>query len=273
MNMKNILKIFILFVFVVGTLVSCETFGEPEKEIFNVAPLDGRWICYAFVYDEYNAHPKTAIRRELVEIYASGTSDKNPDSLWLHIGYMLRNNAVSIEAVSVKVGCNPQAGTFSITNGKTSIAPANFSTPYYATTNPTLNSGKYYYLHCYSGYPQMRPTLPTGVAGAGRAVSISEGKVTVDGYNTPTGHKTDLIVFTIDLVSTSGMGSYKYVIEGHRHTGWPDDYNSTYDTATAHHKWNVAAYIEEWIWRRDGVWPIPYFVPAENTFHNDYVAL
>lgn len=257
--MKNILKILVLFAFVGGALVSCETYGDPEKEIYNVAPFDGRWICYAFDYDDYMARPTSAIRLELVEIYASGTSEKEPGKLWMHIGYMLRNNATSIETISVKVDCNTQTGTFGITGGKTAKAPSYFSTPYYATTMSED------FLHVYSGYPQRRGTIST----ADMDITISGGTVTVDGYHTPTKHRADLIVFTLD------MGSYKYVIEGHRHTGWADDYNSTYDTSTAHHKWNVAAYIEEWMWRRDGVWPIPdpeYFEPA-NTFQNESYAI
>lgn len=266
--MKNILKILVLLVLAGGALVSCETYGTPEVELSSVAPLDGRWICYAFDYDDYKANPTTATRLELVEIYSSGTADNAPDKLWLHIGYMLQNNAMTIETISVKVDCSPKAGTFSLSNGKTVLAPPYFSSPYYRTTDPFYNHPTYgridyYFLHLYSGYPQMRPTKST----ADDTVNITEGKVTVNGFNTPTGYKSDHIEFVLEL-----PGVYKYVIEGHRHTGWTDDYSSTYDTSTAHHKWNVAAYIEEWIWRRDGVWPEPAYFDPENTFHN-YVTL
>jgi hypothetical protein len=118
------------------------------------------------------------------------------------------------------------------------------------------------------------------IATANQGITIGDGKVTVNGYNTPTGYKSDHIVFTLDIPSeldengNPGHAKSKYVIEGHRLTGWADDYNSKYDTSTAHHKWNVAAYIEEYIWRRDGVWPIPGDYAPRNTFQNgDYTTL
>lgn len=261
--MKNILKLFVLLVIVGGAFVSCETYGDPDVDVSKVAPLDGRWICYAFDYDDYVANPATATRLDLVDIYASGTSDNAPDKLWMTIGYMLRNS-VTISTISVKVDCTPKSGTFGITGGKTSLAPAYFSTQFYATTAGNRNAnGEYIYLHLYSGYPMRRATASV----ADQDINITDGKVTVNGFNTPTGYKSDYIQFVLEL-----PGQYKYMIEGHRNTGWTDDYNSTHDTSTAHHMWNVGAYVEEFIWRRDGAWPIPESFPVENTFHN-YVRL
>ena len=259
--MKDILKLFVIGCI----LASCETYGDPEVELSNVHPIDGRWICYAFDYDDYTANPTTAVRLELVEIYSTGTADRAPDKIWLHIGYMLRQLSVNIETVSVKVDCNPKLGAFSIIDGKTGEAPTGFTTVYYGTSHTNKEpDGSYRNLHRYSGLTMAVATVPVP---ADVDITISDGKVTIDGYNTPTGYKADHIVFTLD------MGNYKYVIEGHRRTGWADDYNGKHDAETAHHKWNIGAYIEEYIWRRDGEWPIPSDFPAQNTFQTGEYAV
>ncbi|MDR2911965.1 MAG: hypothetical protein LBV38_01500 [Alistipes sp.] len=262
--MKNIFKVLVSTVAFAGVLVSCETYGDPDVDMSGVAPLDGRWICYAYDAAEYAASPATATRLELVEVYSSGTVDNAPDKLWLHVGYMLRENAMTISTVSVKADCNVSAKTFQM-SGQTSVAPPLFVTPYYRTTDVTKNSaGEFTYLHAYAGYGQNRPTAYK----AGMNVSVSDGQVTLGGFDTPSGHKSDHIKFTLELSgNTDAADNYKYVIEGHRHTGWDADYDETYDTASAHHKWNIGAYIEGWIFRRDGEWPIPGSVAPKNTFH------
>lgn len=268
--MKNILKLFVITISLAGVFVSCETYGEPEVKYSSVAPMDGRWICYAYDAAEYAASPATATRLELVEIYSSGTVDNAPDKLWLHIGYMLQNKAQQISTVSVKANCNVSGKTFTISGGKTAAAPPSFQTPYYYTTClPTdkpatadLDPDQYYYLHAYSGYPQNRPTIST----AGLNVSIPDGQITIGGFTTPTGFSADHIKFTLELSgNTNAADNYKYVIEGHRHTGWDEDYDETHDTASAHHKWNIGAYVEGWIFRRDGQWPRPVMAPRMNT--------
>lgn len=267
--MKNRIKLILAVVALSGALVSCETYDiEPDNKVSNVAPLDGRWICYAYDYTAYNANPATATRLELVEIYSSGTSDNAADKLWLHIGYMLRRLAINIETLSIKVDCNTQSKTFGISNATTQLAPNYFATPYFATThtNTTTVGGVTYRLnlHRYAGAPQSVATISMD----GLNVSITEGVVTVDGFDTPTGYKSDHIKFVLELSGNpNSADNYKYVIEGHRHTGWADDYNSTYDTPTAHQKWNIPAYVEEWIYDREGVWPIPYYVEPQNTKH------
>lgn len=261
--MKKILNLFVLTVLLAGVFVSCETYGDPEVERSAVAPMDGRWICYAYDAAEYAANPATATRLELVEIYTSGDVSNASDKLWVNMGYMLRRYATSIETVSVKADCNVSGRTFSI-SGKTASAPPTFQTPYYATTQPAGDNGKYTYLHAYSGYAQNRTTISS----ADLNVSIPDGQITIDGFDTPSGHKADHIKFTLELSgNTNAADNYKYVIEGHRHTGWDEDYDETHDTASAHHKWNIGAYIEGWIFRRDGVWPIPASVAPKNTFH------
>jgi hypothetical protein len=264
--MKNILKLFVSVILLSGALVSCETYDKtPDIEYSSVAPLDGRWICFAYNPAEYNASPATATRYELVEIYSSGTVDGAPDKLWLHIGYMLRRGATTIETVSVKVDCNVAGKTFGISGGKTAAAPPMFTTPYYATTTGTKTAaGVYNNLHVYSGYPQNRPTYSK----ANLNVNITGGVITMNGYQTPTGYSADHIKFTIELTGNADAAdNYSYVIEGHRHTGWANDYDETGDSASAHHRFNIAAYVEEYIWRRDGEWPIPAYYAPRNTFH------
>lgn len=213
--MKYLSKILMILA-VVSTfaLASCETYGTPEVETTAVAPLDGRWICLAYEYTDYNTNGANATPVEYVEVYTSNTTFNDADKLWVHMGcYTALGGKLKPFVISAKADCNVGAKSISLTNGKTAVSPSYMASIVF-----------------YEGYPLSRGT----VYESNNNITIS-GEVTINGIKTASStttnnYYTDQLIMTVEVTgSTTPARNIKWVIVGGRYTGWNDDFSDAVD--------------------------------------------
>jgi len=100
--------------------------------------------------------------------------------------------ATIVKAFTVKASCDLSAKSFDLTSGGTNTVLA------------PVPSGS-----------------PVGTVGISVGTcKITEGKVTVDGWDTNSGYKSDKITFKFEDSRTPGI---VYSAEGYRRTGWYED--------------------------------------------------
>lgn len=202
--MKNILKL--LIAAVAAGAASCETYDVENPDMSVVAPLDGRYICWAYDYDEYAAAgDKSAVEPvNFYETRISVTESNASDKVWIYVTEYLNNHPYA-DCTCAKIDCNVKGLSFSASNIDNVTAPATIF-------NPLLGQG-YYTLDGATG-----STTPY-------KMTVGDGKVVLNGYDTPTGHKADAISFSFERVAQDENGeSIKLMIVGHRYTGWGEDY-------------------------------------------------
>lgn len=213
--MKNILGIIITFLSVSALLASCDTYGDPKVGKTAVAPLDGRWICLLYEYDDYSARQENGTPLEYAEVWASNTSANDANKMWHNVvfplspieGFELDQDGDPIytcEVLSIKIDCNPGALTFSA-NSIASVTP-----PVYAYNLLAFTAGA------------------TNPVMTGWRATITDAKVTLNGWETASStadkkYYTDKIVYTLELDHAIN-GVTKFVVVGNRYTGWEDDY-------------------------------------------------
>lgn len=207
--MKNILKLLIAAV-AIGA-ASCETYDVENPEMSVVAPLDGRYICWAYDYDEYaEATNKNTVKPvNFYETRISVTESNATDKVWIYVTEYLKNTPYA-DCTCAKIDCDVKGLSFSALNIDNVTAPATIF-------NPVLGQG-YYTLDGATG------------ATAPYKVTIGNGKLVLNGYDTPTGYKADAISFTFERKAQDDQGeSIKLMIVGHRYTGWGEDYKAFND--------------------------------------------
>ena len=206
--MKNILKSLLALAAVAA--VSCETYDVEAPDMTAVAPLDGRYICWAYDYDEYAAaSDKSAVEPvNFYETRISATEGNDSDKIWIYVTEYLNNYPLA-DCTCAKIGCNVSARTFSAAGVANTESPA-------IMFNPLLGQG-YYTIDYRAGFASYK-------------VTIGDGKLELKGYDTPTGHKADAISFSFERAAQDGNGeSIKLMIVGHRSTGWGEDYEDFND--------------------------------------------
>ncbi len=206
--MKNILKL--LIAAVAAGAASCETYDVENPDMSVVAPLDGRYICWAYDYDEYAAatNKNTVEPVNFYETRISVTESNATDKVWIYVTEYLKHNPYA-DCTCVKIDCNAKGLSFSASNIDNVTAPATIF-------NPLQHTG-YYTLDGSAGFTPYK-------------VTISDGKLVFNGYDTPTGYKADAISFTFERVAQDDKGeNIKLMIVGHRYTGWGEDYKEFND--------------------------------------------
>lgn len=214
--MKNILKVLVAMLAVAA--VSCETYEVEDPDTTAVAPLDGRYICWAYDYDEYvAAADKTTVEPlNFFETRISATESNDPNKVWIYVSEYL-NWYPYTDCTCAKIDCNVATLSFSASGVKNTMAPAVIFNP--------LQGGGYYTLDYY--YNANTGTYPQYI------VTITDGKIVLNGLDTPTGYKTDAISFAFERVDEDG-DSEKFMVVGGRYTGWSEDYQDFEDFIDAY---------------------------------------
>lgn len=201
--MKNTLKLLIAML-AVG-VVACETYKVDDPDTTVVAPLDGRYICWAYDYDEYvaAADKSTVEPVDFFETRICATTDNDTDKVWIYVTSFL-NTYPFADCVAAKIPCNVGARSFSAVGVENEAAPA--------VIYNWLQGQGYYTL---DGRYGLTPY----------SVTVTEGHVVLNGYDTPTGYKADAISFGFERVALNEDGEDgKFMVVGHRYTGWAEDY-------------------------------------------------
>lgn len=188
--------------------VSCETYHVEEPDTVSVAPLDGRYVCWAYDYDEYMAAAdKSAVEPvNFFETRISVTESGVADKVWIYVSEFLYNYPYA-DCTCAKIDCDVASLTFWADGVENTESPA-------IMFNPLLAQG-YYTTDFINGfYPY--------------TVTITEGKVVLNGQDTPSGYKTDAISYVFERVDEDGY-SEKYMVIGGRYTGWSEDYQDFED--------------------------------------------
>lgn len=203
MIMKNILKLLIAML-AVG-VVSCETYEVDDPDTTAVAPLDGRYICWAYDYDEYiaAADKSTVQPVDFFETRICATGNNDSDKIWIYVTSFIQAYPFA-DCVAAKIPCNVGARSFSAADVANEAAPA-------VIYNWLLGQGYY--------------TLDGRYGLTPYSVTITDGRVVIDGYDTPSGYKADAISFGFERVAQNEDGEDgKFMVVGHRYTGWAEDY-------------------------------------------------
>jgi len=201
--MKNILNLLIAML-AVG-VVSCETYEVDDPDTTVVAPLDGRYICWAYDLDQYNAAAdKSAVEPvDFFETRISVTTNNDTDKVWLYVSSYL-NSWPLVDCVAAKIPCNVAALSFSADGIENEAAPAAMYNWLAGAATNTLD-----------GRQGRTPY----------SVTVTDGRVALNGYDTPSGYKADAISFAFEREALDGNGtSGKFMVVGHRYTGWAEDY-------------------------------------------------
>jgi hypothetical protein len=211
--MKNVLKIGMVLALCAATFTSCETYGDPDIEYTAVAPLDGRWICMMYDYNEFKAQGENAVPREFVEVWASNTSENVADKMWHNMVFPLAPAAWEVggesilpyvDILSIKVDSDPGNLTFGVTNAVGTTPPPNVASPLY-----------------YNGVMGPVPTRLTVMTGW--EATITEAQVKQNGFTGTSGTIADKISYAIEL-DHAIRGVSKFMVVGHRYTMWAEDY-------------------------------------------------
>ncbi|NDP21788.1 MAG: hypothetical protein GZ091_12020 [Paludibacter sp.] len=165
-------------------LTSCETLKDPVVELGPVYPLSGEWIV-RFIKES----PIKGDTSKFVTVTTSNDASNSTTSLWLRktsnsfttdTSSVLKGK-ILVKSFTVKATCNVDNKSFNVDNGANTVLAAGASVGTCKVTN---------------------------------------GKVTIDGWDTATGHKSDKITFKFEDSRTPGV---VYTAEGYRRTGWLDD--------------------------------------------------
>lgn len=188
--MKNIYKTVLSIAVASLALVSCETYKTNDPDTTAIAPMDGEYVCWA--YDPANLNTP----KEWFEVYLSATTMNDPDKVWVIVNNYLPRYPYTI-SVCFKADCKVSDLTFS-GKGKSVLG--------------TVQVHNYFLGQTY--YTTDHKDGTDGV----HDVTISNGKIVINGMDTPSGYKTDSIYFEYTVDGTS------YVVKGGRYTLWEDDY-------------------------------------------------
>jgi len=158
----------------------CETYKDYEMQFSPIYPLSGEWLVR---FTDTSVTPSTS---GLFVMSTFNTSDNSTTQMWIRV------TSTSASAANVaytgrfdgKINCDVTGKSFS---------GDNISNTYYSTAVPVV-------------------PLQT--------FTITGGTIVVDGYDTATGGKSDLITFT--MTDTRKPGKTK-TISGFRRTRWLDD--------------------------------------------------
>ena len=204
--------------------VSCETYHVDEPDTVSVAPLDGRYVCWAYDYEEYMAAAdKSAVEpvnffETRIAVTESGAADK----VWVYVneyfrGLMFGFNSKGsptiandlVDCTCVKADCSVAGLSFSANGVDNSLAPTVMFTPILGGGANTYD----YYNYARYGipYPEYR-------------VTIMNGKIEPNGTDTPSGYKSDSISYGYERVDKNSGESEKYMVVGYRYTGWSEDF-------------------------------------------------
>lgn len=197
-----------VFALGVSAFTSCETWKD-DVEYSAVAPLDGRWICLMYEYNDFKAKNEAgATPVEYAELWASNTSENVAGKMWhnliLPTTPVTQNGAFyggsRVDAISFKVESDPGNLTFSA-NASTSVTAPGAA--YNTLVGGTVN------------------TNPASMADW--KVTITEAQVIRNGWTGASGTVADKIVYAIEFDHAIN-GVSKFMVVGNRYTLWQDDY-------------------------------------------------
>lgn len=177
---------------------SCETYKVADPEVTAVAPLDGHYICLAFKNASDAAVDNWQKADEYLRIYTSATTENASDEIWVNVMNELCMYPY-VHNVCVKAKCDPKALTFG-TNGQIK------------STIPSTQAKSWILGGAY--YTSYGASKDSGI----HDVTISNGKLVIDGWDTPSGYKSDYISFEYTCDGET------YYVVGARYTGWEEDY-------------------------------------------------
>lgn len=169
--------------FVLGiffALTSCETLKDPVVELGPVYPLSGQWII-RFIKPNPTTKADTTMFTSSNLTSVTSSSYNDANNSTTNLWVKLSGNLGFMKSFTVKTTCDVAGKSFSINAG----------------ANTVLSAG-----------------VSVGT------VTITEGKVILDGWTTVSGYKTDKITFKIEDSRTPGV---VYTAEGYRKTGWWED--------------------------------------------------
>lgn len=204
--MKNILKMLIAMLAV--SVVACETYEVEAPDVTPVAGLDGRYICWAYDLDEYQAasDKSTVEPVDYFETRISVTESYVSDKVWIYVCSFLYTYPYA-NVVCAKIDCDVSTLSFWADGAEKVESPR-------IMFNPVVGGG-YYTVDYRLGFTEGK-------------VTITDGKVVKDGYDTPTGYKADAISYAYEYEDADG-NTEKYMIVGSRYTGWGEDYEEFND--------------------------------------------
>ena len=185
------------------SLTACETYKVDDPDMTAVSGFDGMWYCFAYDPADLD-NPVTVF-----DVQITNTTFNEADRFWMTVTDVnypeTSGDPYYLDAVRFDVSCDADALTFSCSEVECE----------YPRTCHNLLFGQGY--DSYGYYAGLTSS---------ETVSITDGRVTLDGVDTHSGYKADAIEFTYTRTTDDGSGSpatVTYYVRGMKNTGWEED--------------------------------------------------
>jgi len=186
-NMKSIIKSIILFSVCAVSLLSCETYSDPKVDYSPIFPVSGEWRVRIT-----NLSTNALVSTSMYTFGTYNTADNVTNQVWLRTTSAIPTFAPVTtipRTLKVKLSCDVSNLSFSSTGTTQNTAVTAFS----------------------AAYP-MNSVVDT--------VVVTEGKITLNSVDMPSGVKSDRIYFKLTKTKAPGV---TYLVEGYRRTLWNED--------------------------------------------------
>lgn len=186
-NMKSIIKSIILFSVCAVSFLSCETYSDPKVDYSPIFPISGEWRVRIT-----NMNTNALVSTSMYTFGTYNTSDNATNQMWLRTTSAIPTFAPVTtipRTIKAKISCD--------------VANLSFS-----TTTTTQNTA----VTAFSALYPMNSVVDTLV--------ITEGKITLNSVDMPSGVKSDRIYFKLTKTKAPGV---TYLVEGYRRTLWNED--------------------------------------------------